>query len=273
MTRKPFTLIELLVVISIISLLISILLPALAAARGAARNSVCLTNQHQIALGFAMYADDFKGRTVPYKSVYSGGTQANWASILGFFKYVPAPSRYGPFANWTYPKLDPLTKSPFVCPDAKPEAWGGDPISHTDERGARRWEQGYTPPGWHPALGQRFQPDLCYGINGDDDTRYDRTPFRSYDDRYNRPTPLVTDVPKPSKTVAIFDGVYTPWLSAVGANYINARHLSHRTTNVLHCDGHASSIPISELPSDNTNLWSLPLLKDDSPQPYWWTWQ
>lgn len=59
--RRAFTLIEVLVVVAIIALLISILLPSLRMARESGKASVCLSQQHQIGIGLAVYAHDNKG--------------------------------------------------------------------------------------------------------------------------------------------------------------------------------------------------------------------
>ena len=62
--NKACTLIELLVVISIIALLLSILLPALRRAKEMGMRAVCLSNLHQLTLGWMAYAGDNRDQLV-----------------------------------------------------------------------------------------------------------------------------------------------------------------------------------------------------------------
>ncbi len=76
--RNGFTLVELLVVIGIIAVLLGILLPSLNKARQTAQQAACMSNMHQLGLGFIMYCDANKG-LIPAKgpdgsdSVYPNG--------------------------------------------------------------------------------------------------------------------------------------------------------------------------------------------------------
>ncbi|GBC98297.1 hypothetical protein HRbin17_00799 [bacterium HR17] len=84
-----FTLIELLVVIAIIAILAAILFPVFSKVREKARQTMCLSNQKQIALAAAQYAQDYDGSYPPRYiddcgdpscSVYLGRRQ--WPSLL-----------------------------------------------------------------------------------------------------------------------------------------------------------------------------------------------
>ena len=81
--RKAFTLIELLVVISIIAVLMSILMPALGKVKEMGKRAVCLSNQHQLALSWTLYAaenDDkiVNSNTCGVKENPAGSGQYEW---------------------------------------------------------------------------------------------------------------------------------------------------------------------------------------------------
>jgi len=91
--KRGFTLIELLVVIAIIAILAAILFPVFARAREKARQSSCLSNHKQTALGFLMYIGDYDG---VYPTYWTSGS----------------PSRY------CFQKIAPYVKNlqVFICP-------------------------------------------------------------------------------------------------------------------------------------------------------------
>jgi prepilin-type N-terminal cleavage/methylation domain-containing protein/prepilin-type processing-associated H-X9-DG protein len=73
---KGFTLIELLVVIAIIAILAAILFPVFAQAREKARQTACLSNTKQLALGVFMYAQDYD-ETLPVAG-YNQQCRGRW---------------------------------------------------------------------------------------------------------------------------------------------------------------------------------------------------
>ena len=62
--RKAFTVPELLAVVAIIIIIISMLLPALGKAKEHAKVSVCLSNQHQLAIAWRGYANENGSRII-----------------------------------------------------------------------------------------------------------------------------------------------------------------------------------------------------------------
>ena len=112
MTRRGFTLIELLVVIAIIAILAAILFPVFARAREKARQSSCLSNVKQQALGFMMYAQDYDEKLFGARVPFDGWTGAimpyvknnqiftcpSWSGAGGLIARGTACSGCG---NWT----------------------------------------------------------------------------------------------------------------------------------------------------------------------------
>jgi prepilin-type N-terminal cleavage/methylation domain-containing protein/prepilin-type processing-associated H-X9-DG protein len=76
--RGAFTLIELLVVIAIIAILAAMLLPALAKAKERAHRVKCKSNERQLGIAMAMYADDNNNYLPAFPQVSSGSGTWLW---------------------------------------------------------------------------------------------------------------------------------------------------------------------------------------------------
>jgi prepilin-type N-terminal cleavage/methylation domain-containing protein/prepilin-type processing-associated H-X9-DG protein len=116
---RGFTLIELLVVIAIIAILAAILFPVFARAREKARQTSCLSNVKQMALGTMMYAQD-------YDEVYPMGIFMVQGETLSLWEehYNQDPGRYN-YIFWM-DLIMPYVKNKqvFQCP-SNPQDWTG----------------------------------------------------------------------------------------------------------------------------------------------------
>lgn len=121
--RSAFTLLELLVVVAVIAIMAALLFPALARAKGRALGIACLNNTRQLAVGWALYADDHDGR-LPYnlggagaRKIASVRTNLNWANNI--LDWSTANSDNTNTATLTEASLGPyVSRAPGVyrCP-------------------------------------------------------------------------------------------------------------------------------------------------------------
>lgn len=144
MKKRGFTLIELLVVIAIIAILAAILFPVFAQAREKARQSTCLSNIKQIALGALMYVQD-------YDECFPGGPGVGslwYPGPLGSWSSLPTNS-YGDVAPANVAsRLQPYVKNHGVFVDLN------DPTGARNAGG--RWDPQYTRLSywWHSGVSQ-----------------------------------------------------------------------------------------------------------------------
>lgn len=149
--------IELLVVIAVIAILAALLLPALARAKKEAMRAQCFSNQHQIGLGYHMYADD-SGGYFPVTDGWgaSGGQLPPSPDITGdatdYGGQVPQNKR--PLNRYV------LNPSAFHCPADK-----GDSLNPAAKTCWDGWGTSYLPE-WN---GDDFRVEYVNGAAGNYD--------------------------------------------------------------------------------------------------------
>ena len=126
--HRGFTLIELFAVIGIIAVLIALLLPALALSRRSPRGGVCLSNMHQYATGWSIYADTYHGAAVPgqpgdfddaSKNVYWVGNgevyRPRWYVLMGAGSGIYAFSDPDPSPELEHSQQ--IDNKVYICPE------------------------------------------------------------------------------------------------------------------------------------------------------------
>jgi len=242
----------LLVVIGIIALLISILLPSLSKAREHANTLKCLSNLRQIAQAAAAYSSANKNYLLPADVMdknYPPGlsyqdVNETWATILVWDKYLPYPTV---MSSTIPPGDDNVFRCPTGVLESSAVTYNDDsiPSSRTDGRGAMGAAMTST----------KMNPGTTvftwYGINSTNSSV--PTPYtRWIIDTSGKLTGATktTHVRHSTDYVFLFDGLYGFNYCSKNANRISARHGNKKITNCAFVDGHAESVPTSNIPGE-----------------------
>jgi len=226
--RAAFTLIELLVVIAIIAILAAILFPVFAQAREKARQTACLSNTKQIALGIMQYSQDYDETLVPRVIRIPDGTY--WEAL-----------------SWRR-NIYPYVKSAdvFRCPS--------NPLG--ERIGRDSTDANLTQAGVPLAGAPRFT--LSYNANGQDNTL---APMQ----RSDQPNLLnLTQLKRPAELILVAEGTVDAselHLGRIqndvtgGQKQLFAGHSGF--TNYVFADGHAKGLkPTQTCGVGNTNnMW------------------
>ncbi len=216
MQKRAFTLIELLVVIAIIAILAAILFPVFAQAREKARQTSCLSNTKQMALGFMMYKQDYD-ETFPsayfHNNFVAGGGSAGYVHWSGMINpYVK---------NWQM----------YTCPSDATRGWGptcGFGPASPDTNSGFGWAPGQARAACNAGAWDLQAPRLSYTVNSALIPRLRNQPD------INRGISVVSDaaVEFPASTIMIAE--LTDNRSCLeGASFGLVGNRSHRSTNAV----------------------------------------
>ena len=120
--EKRFTLIELLVVIAIVAVLAGMLLPALGKVKEQGKRTQCTSNEKQIGLAIAHYANDFDDYIIPSEPTFDASGADRWPQGLILWGYLDKSNFYGNLVSFGVKTSKPA--GIFVCPSATGEFEG-----------------------------------------------------------------------------------------------------------------------------------------------------
>jgi prepilin-type N-terminal cleavage/methylation domain-containing protein len=255
--KCAFTLIELLVVIAIIAILAGMLLPALSHAKQAAQQSGCISNLKQWGTADQMYIGDNRdsmptdgmGDSEEYTGTYPYGTAADptaWFNLLPpYWAGKPLVSYVSNRVNYFTgtPTSQPYEYMPFPGGAGSP-FWFCPAIQMTTSQAATQLA---AAPETAPSVGyfgycQSLDLNKVIGTANASDPLGNTYPYGTM--------PKLSNLPKPSATVLLFDAAFNPYTELDNANPIYNNQLPglrfktlasrHFTGAVLNfCDGHA----------------------------------
>lgn len=253
--RCGFTLIELLVVIAIIAILAAILFPVFAQAREKARQIACLSNTKQLGLAALQYAQDYDETEVPLCQDPRVGARADYC-----YSYATPH-----WMDLIYPYVKSI--GVYTCPDRTGD--NSDTVfGHTYKASTSNWSTLVTP-NRNPRTGRWNYG--TYALN---------TTYSTYGGGSALAGSSLNQQEHPATTAEFLEvgppvygtscdnaGDGFPWTAGGNANYfpswvdpkaspfaaaaagncirVEAPHFGR--TNVTWCDGHSSSMTLSQL--------------------------